>query len=49
LAPACNNCGVRILGHGLEAGDGSIYCCDHCARQQGVTALQDRIPYQAGV
>jgi hypothetical protein len=48
LAPACNHCGVRILGHGLEAGDGSIYCCDHCAQQAGVAGLRDRIPYQGG-
>jgi hypothetical protein len=41
LAPACSQCGVRILGHGLEAG-GHFYCCDHCARQAGVPDLRDR-------
>lgn len=30
-APACGNCGCRILGHGVEAGD-AVYCCSHCAR-----------------
>jgi hypothetical protein len=42
LAPTCANCGVRILGHGLEA-DGTFYCCDHCAEKAGVTGLTDRV------
>lgn len=42
LAPACENCGVTVIGHGVEA-DGVIYCCAHCAEQQGITALQDRV------
>ena len=42
LAPTCATCGVRIIGHGLEA-DGSFYCCDHCAEKAGVTALRDRV------
>lgn len=41
LAPVCNHCGCRIIGHGVEA-DGSMYCCAHCAGQKGVTAVQDR-------
>ena len=42
LAPSCNNCGVRIIGHGLEA-DGVMYCCANCARQEGITALEDDV------
>lgn len=42
LAPNCAHCGVRILGHGLEA-DGTYYCCDHCAQMAGVTGLNDRV------
>jgi hypothetical protein len=42
LAPECATCGVRILGHGLEA-DGTFYCCDHCAEEDGVEGLRDRI------
>ena len=42
LAPTCSTCGVRIIGHGLEA-DGSFFCCDHCAEKGGVTELRDRI------
>ncbi len=42
LAPTCAHCGVRILGHGLES-NGSMYCCDHCAEQEGVEGLRDRV------
>jgi hypothetical protein len=41
LAPTCDNCGVRISGHGVEAS--SIYCCSHCARQAGHGQLRDRL------
>ncbi|MES1930200.1 hypothetical protein SADO_13133 [Salinisphaera dokdonensis CL-ES53] len=41
IAPSCQACGCRVLGHGLEA-DGSVYCCAHCAETNGATALQDR-------
>jgi hypothetical protein len=42
LAPTCEHCGCRIIGHGVEAG-GAMYCCAYCASQQGVTAVQDRV------
>ena len=42
LAPECEVCGVKIVGHGLEA-DGHIFCCEHCARQNGVQGLNDRV------
>jgi hypothetical protein len=42
LAPTCEHCGVRIIGHGLEA-DGRFFCCDHCAEKSGVTSLRDRV------
>jgi hypothetical protein len=32
LAPGCNHCGCRILGHGVERED-RFYCCEHCARR----------------
>jgi hypothetical protein len=41
LAPRCENCNVRIIGHGLEA-DGRMFCCDNCAEAQGVERLRDR-------
>jgi hypothetical protein len=42
LAPTCPHCGCRIVGHGVEE-NGSIYCCAHCAAQEGGTALKDRV------
>jgi hypothetical protein len=42
LAPTCENCGIRIVGHGLEK-DGTFFCCEHCAEVVGVTGLRDRI------
>jgi len=42
LAPRCATCGVRIIGHGLES-DGTIFCCDHCAKAEGVSNLRDRV------
>jgi hypothetical protein len=41
LAPKCDHCGCRVIGHGVEA-DGRYYCCAHCAREQGQGALRDR-------
>jgi hypothetical protein len=41
LAPECDHCGCRIIGHGLEA-DGRYFCCGSCAKQSGVPDLKDR-------
>jgi hypothetical protein len=41
LAPTCDSCGVRIVGHGLEAGE-QVFCCQSCAQKSGVTELRDR-------
>jgi hypothetical protein len=37
LAPVCEHCGVRVVGHGVEV-DGVFYCCAHCGRQGGQRA-----------
>ncbi len=42
LAPTCAHCDCRIIGHGVEAKD-CIYCCAHCAQQNGVSSLKDRV------
>ena len=42
MAPTCETCSCRIIGHGLEA-DGKFYCCDHCSEADGVTGLKDRV------
>jgi hypothetical protein len=41
LAPTCEHCGTRIIGHGLEK-SGRFFCCDHCAQESGVSELRDR-------
>ena len=41
LAPKCEHCGCRIIGHGSEA-DGKMFCCAHCAGESGQKELQDR-------
>lgn len=43
LAPRCSHCDCRIIGHGMEAGDGLMYCCAHCAAQDGIDGLEDRV------
>jgi hypothetical protein len=42
LAPTCEHCGIKIVGHGIEAGS-SMYCCAHCAEASGVEGARDRI------
>jgi Rieske Fe-S protein len=41
LAPTCEHCGCRVIGHGVEA-DGRIFCCANCAQLSGVRGLTDR-------
>lgn len=43
LAPACDHCGCKVIGHGIEAGDGAFFCCAHCARHAGHEQAQDRV------
>lgn len=40
LAPICEHCGVKIVGHGVEA-SGAFYCCAHCASAEGVRNVVD--------
>lgn len=41
LAPVCDSCGARIIGHGVQA-DSVVYCSVHCAERAGVVGLSDR-------
>jgi hypothetical protein len=41
LAPHCEHCGCRVIGHGVEQAD-RIFCCAHCALSLGVGELRDR-------
>jgi len=38
LAPACERCGCRVIGHGVER-RGKIFCCEHCANQTRARAV----------
>jgi hypothetical protein len=42
LAPTCEHCGCRVIGHGVEA-DGHSFCCAHCAREAGYSRIADRV------
>lgn len=42
LAPTCDNCGIKIIGHGVETAT-AFFCSAHCAEAQGVTEAQDRV------
>jgi hypothetical protein len=42
LAPVCDHCSCKIIGHGIEA-DGAFFCCAHCARQKGVRTAVDHV------
>jgi Rieske Fe-S protein len=41
MAPVCQHCGCKVIGHGIEA-DGRFFCCAHCARNAGVSEVADR-------
>lgn len=42
LAPECEVCGVRVVGHGVES-KGKIFCGANCAHRFGVRAAMDRV------
>ena len=42
LAPPCEHCGCRVIGHGVES-RGRFYCCAHCAGALGVKGVADRV------
>ena len=41
LAPQCDHCGCKIIGHGMEQA-GVYYCCAHCASKEGKNSFKDR-------
>jgi hypothetical protein len=41
LAPVCEHCGCKIVGHGHEV-EGKFYCCAHCAQEEGSGKVRDR-------
>jgi len=43
LAPSCEHCGCSVIGHGIEAAGGLVYCCAHCAAQDGRSGARDHL------
>lgn len=46
LAPTCEHCECRIIGHGVQVGE-AFYCCASCARMDGRNGVQDRVERRA--
>jgi hypothetical protein len=42
LAPVCNHCACRIIGHGVETAAGIMFCCANCAQQDNHSDIRDR-------
>lgn len=42
MAPRCEHCGCRIIGHGVAVGQ-HWYCCAHCARAEGAQGIVDKV------
>ena len=42
LAPTCDHCGCKIIGHGIDAGR-NFFCCANCTRRAGVTEAKDHV------
>lgn len=36
MAPTCEHCGCRVIGHGVELGE-RIFCCANCAQMMGIS------------
>jgi hypothetical protein len=36
MAPSCEHCGCRVIGHGVELGE-RIFCCANCAQMVGIS------------
>jgi Rieske Fe-S protein len=43
MAPVCEHCGCKVIGHGVEV-NGRFFCCAHCARETaGTRDIRDRV------
>lgn len=42
LAPICDHCGCKVIGHGIEANN-TFYCGAHCARAAGAKGVVDHV------
>ena len=41
MAPTCEHCKCKVIGHGTEVG-GRIFCCANCARMATSADVKDR-------
>jgi hypothetical protein len=41
VAPVCEHCDCRIIGHGTQVGD-RMFCCATCANAGGAELVRDR-------
>lgn len=41
MAPICEQCQCRVIGHGVEVG-AQFFCSAHCARRATAADLRDR-------
>jgi hypothetical protein len=49
MAPVCEHCGCKVIGHGVEL-DGRFFCCAHCAHHaagRAASELRDRVDTNA--
>jgi Rieske Fe-S protein len=47
MAPICEHCGCKVIGHGTEV-DGQFFCCAHCARHATDTGeVRDRVDHRS--
>jgi hypothetical protein len=42
MAPICEHCQCKIIGHGVEV-EGHWFCCAHCARESTKADVRDRV------
>jgi hypothetical protein len=47
LAPVCEHCHCKVVGHGVEA-NGHFYCCAHCAHAEGIESIVDNAAHATG-
>jgi hypothetical protein len=41
IAPICEHCQCRVIGHGVEVA-GRFFCCAHCAKSATSAEVSDR-------
>ena len=46
LAPVCARCGVKVVGHGVEA-ENELYCGAFCVREAGIGGAVDHVAANA--